>query len=124
LETLLGLVVLEVQLQQVAEAEEEGAVVGAAVVREEMERMVLLVLLEQVGQGAQAFHLRFLNTMVEMPKSMVQVEMAGQTHSLVSPLEQAVRQIQEKVVAVEVPRPFGHQPLAASLLWAEQEVPG
>ena len=52
---------------------------GVAVVRQAVERTVLLVFLilplEQLEQGGQVFHSRFLNTMEEVPKSMVWVEM-------------------------------------------------
>jgi hypothetical protein len=112
----------EAQLQPVAEEAEEGVVVGEAVVREEMARMALLVLLEQVEQVDQAFHSRFLNTMVEMPKPMVRVEMADQTHSLVTPLEQVVRQIQVRAVQEEEQRRISHPALADSSLWAEKVV--
>jgi hypothetical protein len=45
LPAFLGVVVLEAQLQLAAVAEEEGGVVEAAVVREEMEQLALLMLL-------------------------------------------------------------------------------
>jgi hypothetical protein len=53
----------------------EAMVAVVAVVREEAERMVVLILLEQVEQ---AFHSPFLATMEEIPKHILQVEMAEQ----------------------------------------------
>jgi hypothetical protein len=52
--------------------------VVAVVAHQVVELMVLSVLLEQLEQGGQAFHLRFLATMEELHKSMARVEMAGQ----------------------------------------------
>jgi hypothetical protein len=46
-----------------------------AVVREEVEPMVVLILLEQVEQ---AFHSPFLATMEEIPKHILEVEMVEQ----------------------------------------------
>ncbi len=63
--------VLEAQLQQAVAAEEEGGVVEAAVVREEMERMALVVLLYQVEQAEQAFPSLFLVTIAEIPHHTV-----------------------------------------------------
>jgi hypothetical protein len=108
---LLRRVVLEAQLQLAVAAEEEGGVVEAAVVREEMERMVLLVF-QAVEQVDQAFLSRFLVTIAEIPNHTVQVEMAEQTHSLVSLLEQMVWQIQVRVVKEDEQLPFSHHTLA------------
>jgi hypothetical protein len=95
--------------------------VGVAGVREEMEQMALmLVYMDQAEQVDQAFHSRFLSTMEEMLKCMVRVEMAEQTESLVSSLEQAVRQIQEMVVVEELPLPSSHQMLGVLSLWVEK----
>jgi hypothetical protein len=80
----------EVQFQQVVMAVLEELREAAEAVREELEPMVVF-LLEQAEQG---FPLRFLAIMEEMPKPMVQVEMAEQIYrveTLVTRLEQAVR---------------------------------
>jgi hypothetical protein len=83
-------------------------VVEAAVVREEMEQLALILLLEQVEQE---FHSRFPTTMEGMPRSMVRVEMAGQIAALVTPLERAVRQIPVKVVKEGAQLPTSHHTL-------------
>jgi hypothetical protein len=117
---LLRQVVLEAQLQLAAAAAEEGEVVEAVVVREEMELMVLLLLAEQVEQ---AFPSRFLATMEEMPKYMVRVEMVDQIAALVTPLEQMVWQIQVKVVEEDAQRPTSHHTIMALSLWVEMVDP-
>jgi hypothetical protein len=83
----------EAQLQPVAGAAVVVGGAAAAAAREEMERMALRVVLDQVEREEQACHSRFLVTMGEIPKRMVRVGMAEQTHPLVSQLEQTVRQI-------------------------------
>jgi hypothetical protein len=52
--------------------------------------------------------------MEEIPWSMVRVEMAEQIVALVTPLEQAVRRIQVKVVKEDAQLPFNHPTLGAS----------
>jgi hypothetical protein len=80
----LEALVLEVHFHKAVMAAEEVRAVVVEAVRRRAGQMVVLVLQEQVEQG---FHLRFLATMEEMPKSMVRVETADQTESLVSSLE-------------------------------------
>jgi hypothetical protein len=103
----------EAQLQRVVAAVEEVVVVVVAAAREEMERMVVQVLLHRVERVDQAFPSRFLVTIAEIPNHTVQVEMAEQTHSLVSPLEQAVRQIRVMEVEEDLQRPSSHPTLVA-----------
>jgi hypothetical protein len=50
--------------------------------------------------------------------------MVEQTHSLVSPLEQMVWQIQVRVVEEVQQLPFSHQTLVASSVWVEMAVQG
>jgi hypothetical protein len=107
---LLRQVVLEAQIQRVAVAVGARGVVEAVVVREETERMALLLLAEQVEQ---AFPSPFLVTIVEIPKSMVRVEMVDQIAALVTPLEQMLWQIQVKVVQEDAQLPTSHHTLVA-----------
>jgi len=115
---------VEVGLQPAAAVAAVARVAAVAAVRQEMELMALvLVFLDQVEQAELAFPTQFLVIIVEMPRSMVRVVMAEQTGPLDTSLEQAVQQIQVKVVEEELPHPLSHQTPVVSLLWVEKEDP-
>jgi hypothetical protein len=73
-------------------------------------------------QVEQAFPSPFLVTIVEIPKSMVRVEMVDQIVALVTPLEQMLWQIQGKVVEEDAQLPFSHHTLVAQSKWVEMAV--